>query len=490
MRSLCIAAVGAVAILVSAVPTMSQEYYIPAAAHAPGVGGTQWRTDLELRAAGSAAGSCRVDLLVSDQDNSDPQSHEVSLDGGTAARSEDLLGSVFGFTGTGALRVVVTAGAMQIQSRTYNDDPEGTYGQLIPAFADADAVEAGERVALIQLTGTDRYRTNVGFLNVTSAPLTVEVELFRADGTLLGPVSRDLDPYAHHQANGVFDEVHAGAVDDGFALVRTLTAGGRFFAYASVVDNDSGDAIFIPPQPDPGPTPPPHGGVTADHLAAIAFDDIPAAAFAQARAAFPHIFYGHTSHGSQVVTGLQMLADESPAYAMPLFTEEYGDLGHDGDLTWVDRTRSALAAEPGAYAMVVWSWCGGVSDNTAEGVDAYLQAMGQLEADFPDIVFVYMTGHLDGTGPEGNLYLRNDQIRTWCATHEKVLFDFADVESYDPDGVYYPWGSDWCEWCETWCQQHVCPTCDDCAHSQCVNCHQKGKAVWWMLARLAGWEGR
>jgi|GEM_PF-3015901 len=488
MRSRCIAAVGAVAVLLCAVPATAQEYYIPAAANAEGAEQTRWRTDLELRAAGSAAASCRVDLLVSDQDNSDPAHHEFSLDAGTAGRSNDLLGSVFELTGTGALRVTVTEGRMQIQSRTYNDDPDGTYGQLIPAFAVADAVGAGERVALIQLTSTDRYRTNVGFVNVTAASLTVEVELHRADGTLLGTVTRELEPHAHHQVNGVFDEAHAGAVDDGFALVRTPTAGGRFFAYASVVDNDSGDAIFIPSQPDPGQAPG-HGGVTADHWAAMAFDDIPASAFDQARAAFPHVYYGHTSHGSQVVTGLQMLADESSTHAMPLFTEEYGDLGHDGDLTWVDQTRAALAANPGAYSMVMWSWCGGVSDNTPQGVDAYLQAMDQLEADFPDIVFVYMTGHLDGTGPDGNLYERNDQIRDWCATHDKVLFDFADVESYDPDGAYYPWGSDWCEWCETWCQQHSCPTCDDCAHSQCVNCHQKGRAFWWMLARLAGWEG-
>ncbi len=485
-----IMAIGAVAALLLVVPAAAQEYYIPAAAHIAGSGGTQWRTDLELRAAGSAAASCRVDLLVSDHDNSDPEHHEVSLSAGTAERTDDLLGAVFELTGTGALRIVVTGGALQISSRTYNDDPEGTYGQLIPAFADGDAVQDGERVALIQLTSNDRYRTNVGFLNVTANLLTVEAELYRADNTPLGTVTRELEPYAHHQVNRIFDEVESGTVDDGFALVRTTTSSGRFFTYASVVDEDSGDAIFIPPQPDPGPTPPPQGSVTADHWAAMAFDDMPTSAFDQARAAFPRIYYGHTSHGSQVVTGLEMLADESSTYAMPLFAEEYGDLGSQGDLTWVDQTRAALAADPGAYSMVMWSWCGGVSDNTPEGVDAYLAAMDQLEADYPEIVFVYMTGHLDGSGPEGNLYVRNDQIRTWCASHDKVLFDFADIESYDPDGAYYPWGSDWCEWCDTWCQEHSCPSCGDCAHSQCVNCYQKGKAFWWMLARLAGWEGQ
>jgi hypothetical protein len=37
-------------------------------------------------------------------------------------------------------------------------------------------------------------------------------------------------------------------VTDGYALVQTLTPGARFFAYASVVDNRSGDPVFIAAQ--------------------------------------------------------------------------------------------------------------------------------------------------------------------------------------------------------------------------------------------------
>jgi len=31
--------------------------------------------------------------------------------------------------------------------------------------------------------------------------------------------------------------------------------------------------------------------------------------------------------------------------------------------------------------------------------------------------------------------------------------------------------------------------CDECAHSQALNCVLKGRAFWWMMARLAGWNG-
>ena len=211
----------------------------------------------------------------------------------------------------------------------------------------------------------------------------------------------------------------------------------------------------------------------------------------EAKANF-QIFYGHTSHGSQIVTGMNML--DTGSGTLSIEENDGVDLGHEGDLGWVDITRDVLDRPASDINMVMWSWCGGVSDNTEEGIDAYLDAMNELEGEYPGVVFIYMTGHLDGTGPSGNLYVRNNQIRDYCTVNDKILFDFADIESYDPDGDYYPDGSDWCEWCETWCATHTCPDLDcvdddDCQHSMCFNCYQKGKAFWWMMARIAGWSG-
>ena len=233
------------------------------------------------------------------------------------------------------------------------------------------------------------------------------------------------------------------------------------------------------------------GGVATNHLAAAAFDSVPTAYIDIAQTNF-RIFYGHTSHGSQVVTGLNM--QDTGSGTLSIEENDGVDLGHAGDLAWVDITREVLDRPGGDINIVMWSWCGGVSDNTEAGIDAYLDAMDQLETDYPDVVFVYMTGHLDGTGADGNLRTRNNQIRDYCTTNDKLLFDFADIESYDPDGTFYPDGSDWCEWCETWCAANTCPDLDcvddaDCAHSVCFNCYQKGAAAWWMMARIAGWSG-
>jgi hypothetical protein len=231
--------------------------------------------------------------------------------------------------------------------------------------------------------------------------------------------------------------------------------------------------------------------VIADHLASAAFNDIPQSFVDLAKTSFK-IYYGHTSHGSQILTGMEMLQSAVYDYAGMSIEEENSDLGHNGDTGWADTTRSRLNQPGSTINVVMWSWCGGVQDNTESGINTYLATMNQLEQDYPAVKFIYMTGHLsDDPSYHDNLLARNQQIRDYCRANNKILFDFADIESYDPDGVLHNDVSDTdaCQWCTTWCASHACPACGGCAHSHCFNCYLKGKAFWWLLARMAGWSG-
>lgn len=248
---------------------------------------------------------------------------------------------------------------------------------------------------------------------------------------------------------------------------------------------------------------------------------IPQSAIEQAKADL-HIAYGHTSHGSQLTTGMTGLVAFSNGgglgLSLPADIFEWNDGGSDGALDlhdyamggdvgyypqWVTNTHSYLD-NPGNsdVNVIVWSWCGQVDDKYAAGTleSEYLTPMAQLEADYPNVKFVYMTGHVDIWDDADNK-AANEAIRAYCSANDKILYDFADIERYDPDGIYYAYVHNNCKyydanttllgnWATEWQDSHAEGVdwydCDS-AHSEPLNANRKAYAAWWLWARLAGW---
>jgi len=253
-----------------------------------------------------------------------------------------------------------------------------------------------------------------------------------------------------------------------------------------------------------------------------------------------HIRYEHTSHGSQITGGMASLDAFMGGDGIYVYSNNGGedilDL-HDiyqsdlsaGEFTWQQKTRDYLDdPENQDCNIVMWSWCQ-ILGHDGDKDPGYCSKMEELILEYGPggseilkgdrtvpVQFIFMTGHVNGQGEEGKTNQNNNYIRNHCRTNNRILFDFADIESYDPDGnyfldkychdncVYNDQGSDDGNWATEWIEGKVEMTStgdiahnepnggdwyqSSAAHTHPVNANMKAYAAWYMFARMAGWQ--
>lgn len=254
---------------------------------------------------------------------------------------------------------------------------------------------------------------------------------------------------------------------------------------------------------DQGPPPDSFG---IDHTCSV-LSEIPESWIDAAKAISMH--YAHTSHGEQVTIGLERIETGDPEYdveiaystlppdsgALRIFDGQETETYITPELYWqtpegMNLTRDVLNNNPG-ISVSMWMWCTQLDYYSTEEVQAYLDSMTVLEAEFPAVTFIYATGNAQATGAEGyNRHQRNQQIRDYCEQHDKMLFDFADLDCW-----WFNAGTDAWEY-ETYSHEGVSVPVehsrfhgDEAGHTTYESCEQKGRACWWLLARIAGWSG-
>jgi hypothetical protein len=132
-------------------------------------------------------------------------------------------------------------------SRTFSvTSGGGTFGQYVPAVPYTNFVTRGAILSLQQIAQSAKVHTNLGLVEGSGEPVSLQVRIFDAAGTKRGDFPVDLNGGQHTQLNAVLKE-HGIALDDGRIEVEVTKGDGKVTAYASVIENEINDPLLVPP---------------------------------------------------------------------------------------------------------------------------------------------------------------------------------------------------------------------------------------------------
>lgn len=233
---------------------VSPATYLPTVAKAVGLNGTNFVTDVRLVNATATDLPVTLDYFASSGAGlSEPTAtRTVTVAANGQAVLNDVLGSLFQTTGSGSLRVVSSRSVI-VQARVLNDLRDagrGTTGVFVPGMTAGEARTYGTLALLSSSSAADLaagkgFRTNVGYFNPGTKAVKLTLSPKRNDGTALGaPVVITVPGYSRVQ-QPVFDMI--GSVTDPAQpdFFVSYTSDGPIFVYAVVVDNVTGDGLYL-----------------------------------------------------------------------------------------------------------------------------------------------------------------------------------------------------------------------------------------------------
>jgi uncharacterized repeat protein (TIGR01451 family) len=228
---------------------------VPSAGHLDGIN-SRWQSDVRLANVSTQSAHFQLTFTPDDQAKGVKQT-VITADAGATVALDDIVRNWYGIGSLGEM----ANGMLEIRpldavnpvasSRTYNLTSNGTLGQFIgPVLFSKFIGKVTDPNALAPVLGLQQiaqnadYRTNFGLVEGSGNPVSLLVSVFSAAGTKLLDVPLDLKANEQRQLNGFLSQNNI-SLSDGRIEVKATGGDGKVTAYASVIDNRTGDPLLV-----------------------------------------------------------------------------------------------------------------------------------------------------------------------------------------------------------------------------------------------------
>ena len=234
----------------------SQAQYFPVVGRVDGLNNTRFVADVRVVNRSSQSEFVTLEFFSSTPAGLSAASaaRGVSLAPGAELVVNDVVGSQFSAAGLGALKIG-TGGDMTTGVRVFNDlrpTNGGTTGFFIAPKGISRSATSGVILFLSQASTADiqaglGFRSNLGWFNPNPTPVGATFQARRAsDGTVIGSVDVGINGLSQAQ-QAVFQLIAGVAAGDQTQsdFYITWSATGPLFVYGAVVDNRTGDVVYV-----------------------------------------------------------------------------------------------------------------------------------------------------------------------------------------------------------------------------------------------------
>jgi hypothetical protein len=234
----------------------AETYYFPVVGHVDGVNNTRFVADVRAVNTGTSPATLAMEYFASSPTGLQSASavKGALIAPGAEIVLNDVVASQFSATGLGALKIGASSG-MPTGVRVFNDlrpVDGGTTGFFIRPKGISESATSGTLLFLSQSTDEatqtgDGFRTNIGWFNPNLGSAGVSFQARRAsDGTVLGTADVVIAGLSQTQ-QAVFQLISSVPAADraqgDFYVTWTSTV--PMFVYAAVVDNKTGDVVYV-----------------------------------------------------------------------------------------------------------------------------------------------------------------------------------------------------------------------------------------------------